>query len=180
MFYKTRFVRLSAVLQIYATRRVCKTKTWQSNNRVSALPTASLITGSSRYVRPALRVRASWTHLLRMTSSLAFANDARIRAPPFTRFLFFCIAKNKKIPSTERMVRVFTNQSTTNDSIYLSYIWHPDQKLFWLVWGFNHIYLHKNTSRKKSTDVIFIQSVQNFTSYQNVRKKTTSINRIGI
>jgi len=94
---------------------------------VSALPTASLITGSSRYVRPALRVRASWTHLLRMTSSLAFANDARIRALPFTRFLFFAMQKIKIPPTTEsgRGARKIKNG---NDPAHIAIRRHPAKK----------------------------------------------------
>ena len=87
------------------------------------MPTASLITGSSRYVRPALRVRASWTHLLRMTSSLAFANDARIRALPFTRFL--CFKKTQKIPLTREAVGVFEKIKSDNDPAHIAKRRHP-------------------------------------------------------
>ena len=100
-----------------------------------------------------------------MTSSLAFANDARIRALPFTRFFVF--KKNTKNTANERSGRGVRKITKVNDPARVARRSHPANNGMGLIIGIKHMcktsyrYLWVSIDLyKKCTDVLYM-SVQN-------------------
>ena len=72
-----------------------------------------------------------WFCLLVMTTSLAFANDAHIRAMPFMRFFIFAMHKNKKpLWIHQEAVGVFEKIKSVNDPAYITICRHPAHKWY--------------------------------------------------